>query len=55
MLASVKELFTPRKKWNQYRNEWSGLVHMRKYIGVGWNPSTIGGNCKGQMSLEDFI
>ena len=24
-------------------------------LGVGWDPSTIGGNCKGQMNLEDFM
>lgn len=50
--------------------EWEYLMfHMRKdadgndygwakvleYIGVGWDPTTIGGNCKGQMSLEDFM
>ncbi len=50
--------------------EWEYLMfHMRKdadgndygwakvldYIGVGWDPTTIGGNCKGQMSMEDFM
>ena len=24
------------------------------YIGVGWDPTTIGGNCKGQMSIFDM-
>lgn len=32
-----------------------GWAKVLDYIGVGWDPSTIGGNCKGQMSLEDFI
>lgn len=31
---------------------WSKVLD---YIGVGWDPTTIGGNCKGQMSLEDFL
>lgn len=50
--------------------EWEYLMfHMRKdkegndygwakvleYIGVGWDPTTIGGNCKGQMSIDDFL
>ena len=25
------------------------------YIGVGWDPTTIGDNCKGQMSIDDFL
>lgn len=32
-----------------------GWAKVLDYIGVGWDPSTIGGNCKGQMSLEDFL
>ncbi len=32
-----------------------GWAKVLDYIGVGWEPSTIGENCKGQMSLEDFI
>ena len=32
-----------------------GWAKVLEYIGVGWDPTTIGGNCKGQMSLEDFI
>ena len=28
-----------------------GWAKVLDYIGVGWDPSTIGGNCKGQMSL----
>ena len=32
-----------------------GWAKVLDYIGVGWDPATIGGNCKGQMSLEDFM
>ena len=32
-----------------------GWAKVLEYIGVGWDPSTIGGNCKGQMSLDDFL
>ena len=32
-----------------------GWAKVLDYIGVGWDPDTIGGNCKGQMSIEDFI
>lgn len=32
-----------------------GWAKVLDYIGVGWDPSTIGGNCKGQMRLEDFL
>ena len=32
-----------------------GWAKVLDYIGVGWEPSTIGENCKGQMSLEDFM
>lgn len=32
-----------------------GWAKVLDYIGVGWDPSTIGGNCKGQMRLEDFM
>ena len=32
-----------------------GWAKVLDYIGVSWDPSTIGGNCKGQMSLEDFM
>ena len=32
-----------------------GWAKVLDYIGVGWDPTTIGGNCKGQMSLENFI
>ena len=32
-----------------------GWAKVLEYIGVGWDPTTIGGNCKGQMSLENFI
>ncbi len=32
-----------------------GWAKVLEYIGVGWDPSTIGGNCKGQMSIDDFI
>ena len=32
-----------------------GWAKVLEYIGVGWDPTTIGGNCKGQMSLEDFM
>lgn len=28
-----------------------GWAKVLDYIGVGWDPSTIGGNCKGQISL----
>lgn len=28
-----------------------GWAKVLDYIGVGWDPTTIGGNCKGQMSL----
>lgn len=30
-----------------------GWAKVLDYIGVGWDPTTIGGNCKGQMSLFD--
>lgn len=42
--------FSKDKDGNDY-----GWAKVLDYIGVGWNPTTIGGNCKGQMSLEDFI
>ncbi len=29
-----------------------GWAKVLDYIGVGWDPTTIGGNCKGQMSLQ---
>lgn len=32
-----------------------GWAKVLDYIGVGWDPETVGGNCKGQMSIEDFI
>ena len=32
-----------------------GWAKVLEYIGVGWDPTTIGENCKGQMNLEDFI
>ena len=32
-----------------------GWAKVLDYIGVGWDPSTIGGNCKGQLRLEDFL
>lgn len=32
-----------------------GWAKVLDYIGVEWDPTTIGGNCKGQMSLEDFM
>lgn len=32
-----------------------GWAKVLEYIGVGWDPTTIGGNCKGQMSLDDFL
>lgn len=32
-----------------------GWAKVLDYIGVGWEPSTIGGNCKGQMNLKDFM
>ena len=32
-----------------------GWAKVLDYIGVGWDPTTVGGNCKGQMSLENFI
>ena len=28
-----------------------GWAKVLDYIGVGWDPDTIGGNCKGQISL----
>ena len=28
-----------------------GWAKVLDYIGVGWDPTTIGDNCKGQMSL----
>ena len=28
-----------------------GWAKVLDYIGVGWDPSTVGGNCKGQISL----
>ena len=38
------------KEGNDY-----GWAKVLDYIGVGWDPTTIGGNCKGQMRLEDFM
>ena len=35
-------------------NEY-GWAKVLDYIGVGWDPTTIGGNCKGQMSLFDMV
>lgn len=32
-----------------------GWAKVLEYIGVGWDTSTIGGNCKGQMSIDDFL
>ena len=32
-----------------------GWAKVLDYIGVGWDPTTIGGNCRGQMNLEDFM
>lgn len=32
-----------------------GWAKVLDYIGVEWDPTTIGGNCKGQMSLKDFM
>ena len=32
-----------------------GWAKVLDYIGVGWDPDTIGGNCKGQMNLDDFM
>ena len=32
-----------------------GWAKVLDYIGVEWDPTTIGGNCKGQMSLENFM
>lgn len=32
-----------------------GWAKVLDYIGVGWEPDTIGGNCKGQMNLDDFM
>lgn len=32
-----------------------GWAKVLDYIGVGWDPTTIGDNCKGQMSIEDFM
>lgn len=31
-----------------------GWAKVLDYIGVGWNPETIGDNIEGQMSFEDF-
>lgn len=31
-----------------------GWAKVLDYIGVGWDPTTIGGNCKGQMSIFDM-
>lgn len=31
--------------------EYGGWAKILDYIGVGWGPTTIGDNCKGQMSL----
>lgn len=39
---------------DKYGNDY-GWAKVLDYIGVGWEPSTIGGNCKGQMSLKDFM
>lgn len=33
---------------------WYGWAKVLDYIGVGWDPTTIGGNCKGQMSFFDM-
>ena len=30
LLASVKDVFTPLEKWNQYKKEWNGLERMQK-------------------------
>lgn len=38
------------KEGNDY-----GWAKVLEYIGVGWDPTTIGGNCKGQMSIDDFL
>ena len=32
-----------------------GWAKVLDYIGIGWDPDTIGGNCKGQMNLDDFM
>lgn len=32
-----------------------GWAKVLDYIGVGWDPTTIGDNCKGQMSIDDFL
>lgn len=32
-----------------------GWAKVLDYIGVGWDPDTIGGNCKGKMSIDDFL
>ena len=32
-----------------------GWAKVLDYIGVGWDPSTIGDDCKGQMNLKDFM
>lgn len=32
-----------------------GWAKVLDYIGVDWDSTTIGGNCKGQMSLEDLM
>lgn len=29
-----------------------GWAKVLEYIGVGWDPATIGGNCKGQFSMN---
>ena len=35
-------------------NEY-GWAKVLDYIGVGWDPTTIGGNCKGQISIFDMV
>ena len=32
-----------------------GWAKVLDYIGVGWDPETIQGNCKGQMRLDDYL
>lgn len=39
---------------DKYGNDY-GWAKVLDYIGVGWDPDTIGGNCKGQMSIDDFL
>jgi hypothetical protein len=30
LLASMKDVFTPRRKWNPYRKEWNGWERSRR-------------------------